>query len=234
MAQHRTDPLARPQAVVAAATVLLAGLPWWWSPSAIVSAFSESGPFETVSAAAWAAAGFAALLLVPRARLLGMSYALVLFALALRETGLPRDVVPSGRALLRLSYYLDPAQPLGQRIVFAFIIAALLASLVHAGTVTLASLLRKRPSPIADLPTLVLAGGVLVASQIAERLQDFAGGPGHAALALLALEEGLECVSPLLVLFAMARTQCDSHLRQTGAAGALARACRTLASPGRT
>ncbi len=202
---NRFERLRAPLLVLLAA-VVLAALPLASSPSVLLRTFAEDGPVEVLAAAGWAMAGVTALTLLPRAGLLSLSYGLSLFVLALRETGLPPALVPSGRALLRPAYYLDPTLSMHRRVAMALLLLAVLAGFVHAGVETVAALVRRRPFPLADLRMLVLAGVTLVASQGAEALLGLPWTTGELApLSLLALEEGLETLSPLLVLAALGR-----------------------------
>lgn len=187
-----------------AATLLLLVLPPLLPPAAVAVVTGEGGPVEMLSALLWLAMGAIALV---RARPLSgtvLAYALTGVVLAVRETGIPRELVPSGARLLKLAYYRDAAVPGLERALTGAVVAVLLIGLVAALVATARYLLLRRGWRQPDGQVLLLAGVVLVISQLCEHSGTWQARLGlpaageSARLILLALEEGLECATAAL------------------------------------
>jgi hypothetical protein len=187
-----------------AATLLLLALAWGLPADALAGFTAEDGPMEMLSAALWVAMGAIALWRARPGSPTVWAYALTGVVLAVRETGIPRAWVPSGARLLKLAYYRDAAVPALERAVTGAIVAVLLVALIGAVVATARYLWQRRGWRQPDGQVLLLAGVVLVVSQLCEhggswqmRLGLPPAGEG-AKLVLLVLEEGLEAVTAAL------------------------------------
>lgn len=88
---------------------------------------TENGPVESLSAIVWFIAGACLLAMHRPTPGVALALAAICANLAVREQGIPPEVVPSGMALMHLSHYLDPAVHWSRRLAEA---AAVSGSLV--------------------------------------------------------------------------------------------------------
>ena len=188
-------------------SLLLAGLVQVLSPAAFTLVVDEDGIVEQLSVLAWLVCALYALYYHRFNKLVTASAALVFLVLAVRETGLPPELIPSGKALLRLSYYSDASLPWLQRAGIAIILLSVLASLLLMAGVSCRYFFKHRGYRQLEGKWLIAAGLILVAGQgcewIAERwLADIR----PAYLVLWSWEELLECASPLFALGALRRS----------------------------
>jgi len=168
----------------------------------------EHGGAESLSVIAWLLAAIY-VLWASRFRGVAVAFAIVFAALAIREAGLPPEIVPSGSRLLKLRYYLDAAEPLAARMVAGSVVLVILASLAYSGQATLRYLLQGGGYRRIDGQLLALAFMVLVVSQMAEAGSALLARSSLAlsgwdwAMSFLAVEEGLECLASLFVIAAV-------------------------------
>lgn len=154
---------------------------------------TENGPVETTSVIVWFIAG--AFLLVLHRPTPGVALALAVICanLAIREQGLPPELVPSGKALMQLSHYLDPAEHWSRRLAEAVAVAGSLVSGVVGGWHLFLFMWRRQGwrNPVGRL--LIGSFMTLAISQVMDHWL------GEDVL----YEEILECVGALLVLVAV-------------------------------
>lgn len=180
-----------------------AGLVW---PSLGAWFATENGPVETLSVIVWLIAGGGLVLMCRPTPGAALALAVVCVGLAIREHGIPPELVPSGKALMRWSHYVDPAVPALRRLTEA---VAVLGGLV-SGIVTVWHLARFMGwqggwrQPVGRL--LI---GAFVALAISQVMDHWFGED-------VLYEEILECVAALLVLVAVQAL----HQRHLGAAAA--------------
>jgi len=153
----------------------------------------ENGPVETLSVIVWFVAGACLLLLHRPSPGAALALAVVCAGLAIREHGVPPELVPSGKALMRLSHYLDPAVPWLRRLAEGTaLLGFVLSGVVSAWHLFRFLCLRRGwSSP---------AGRLLIASFVAlavSQVMDHWFGED------VLYEEILECVAALLVLVAV-------------------------------
>jgi hypothetical protein len=177
---------------VAAMAVLatLVGLIW---PDVGAWFATENGPVESLSVVVWLTVGACLLLMHRPSPAVALALAVVCVNLAVREQGLPPELVPSGKALIQWSHYLDPATPGTRRLAEALAVGgSVLAGLVTAWHL-LAFMWGRQGwrTPVGRL--LMAAFGVLLASQ----------GLDHWLGEDVLYEEILECVGALLTLVAV-------------------------------
>lgn len=176
----------------------------------LIAFIEEDGPLEVGTVLIWMLA--AAYLLLPghRPRLPALSFAFFCFALGMRENGLPPDLVPHGRRLMQLGFYLHGPESLTYRIVAGLVVLAVLAAAVHVVIFLAREFFRQRGWVELDTAMFILGMLVLVAAQVAESIQDHPtwmvmlfpqGWSGK--LSLESLEEGWEAVGALYVLVAV-------------------------------
>lgn len=154
---------------------------------------TENGPVETTSVIVWFIAG--AFLLVMHRPTPGVALALAVICanLAIREQGLPPELVPSGKALMQLSHYLDPAEHWLRRLAEAVAVSGSLVSGVVGGWHLFLFMWRRQGwrNPVGRL--LIGSFMTLAISQVMDHWL------GEDVL----YEEILECVGALLVLVAV-------------------------------
>lgn len=176
----------------------------------LVSFIEEDGPLEVLTVIVWMAA--AAYLVLPgrRPRLPSLSFAFFCFTMGMRENGLPPDLVPHGRRLMQLGFYLHGPESLAYRLVTGLVVLAVLAAAIHVVVFVGKEFIQRRGLVEVDTGMFILGMGVLVVAQLAETLQSH---PAWAAalfpaswggmLSLESLEEGWEAVGALYVLAAV-------------------------------
>lgn len=154
---------------------------------------TENGPVETTSVVVWFIAG--AFLLVMHRPTPGVALALAVICanLAIREQGLPPELVPSGKALMHLSHYLDPSEHWSRRLAEAVAVAGSLVSGVVGGWHLFLFMWRRQGwrNPVGRL--LI---GSFIALAISQVMDHWLGED-------VLYEEILECVGALLVLVAV-------------------------------
>lgn len=163
---------------------------------------AEDGPIEQLAVWLWLIAASLAMWRA-RGRWIGASWALVFLLMAVRETGLPKAVIPSGRRLLRLSYYLDPSTPLWQRVVIGLLLCAILLALIHVGWRGVREGLMRHGWRQGAGQFVTAAVCVVAASQLFEAMPGWLGLDGAIYTLCWALEESLETLVPALMLCAI-------------------------------
>lgn len=179
-------------------------------PHALNAFIEEGGPLEVATVAGWMVAAIYLLLPGRRPRLPGLSFAFFCFTMGMRENGLPAGLVPHGRRLIQLGFYLHGPESLIYRVVAGLVVLAVLAAAVHVVIFVGREFIQRRGWLPVDTALFVLGMGVLVVSQIAEGVQDH---PALAAalfprgwngmLSLESLEEGWEAVGAAYVMLAV-------------------------------
>lgn len=193
---------------LAIAILVLALLPLVLSDAAQQWLFAENGPVEWFAVAMWLLAAILILWRSVAPRAPAIAYAIVCVTLAVRETGLPPELIPSGKRLLKVAYYLDASVPLIRRVIIGLIILTVLIALIYFLLVNARALFSHRQQRDAGFQLVVLCGIVLAASQgfeaLAERLPALPADMRNAAMQILwALEEGLESLAPVILIQAV-------------------------------
>lgn len=193
--------------------LLLAALPVVLGEHSFAWTFSEEGPFERLSIAAWIAT---ALIVVVRIRPLGpRAYAFVLLCLAFAAREADWHKAFTGESFLKNSFYRDAARPIEEKLVCAAIALLLVALLLYAGCV-IARFLFLRGGWRSRSGGWLLAGTVLVvAGKVLDRLPatlsvDYGIEFGPLLkLYATAFEEGLEMVHPMILGWSVWISQFD-------------------------
>ena len=157
---------------------------------------AENGPVEAGAVALWVITGLVVLWAHKPRPSTALALAVVCFGLALREHGLPPEVIPSGKALVSLSHYADAHVALGRRVAEALAVSGFLLSVavtIRHGWVALVRRAGWRE------PSGRLLGLGLVSLALAQGFEALAGPQG------VLPEELLECVGAWLVLGAALR-----------------------------
>lgn len=94
---------------------------------------TENGPVETTSVIVWFVAGASLLVLHRPTPGVALALAVVCANLAVREQGIPPEVIPSGKALMQLSHYLDPGVHWSRRLAEAIAVGGSLVAGLVAG-----------------------------------------------------------------------------------------------------
>lgn len=89
---------------------------------------TENGPVETTSVIVWFIAGGCLLVMHRPTPGVALALAVICVSLAIREQGIPPEVIPSGKALMKLSHYLDPAVHWSRRLAEAAAVTGTLVS----------------------------------------------------------------------------------------------------------
>lgn len=184
--------------------VALCATPFVADVATVVWLGSEDGPLEQGSVWLWFVAGFWVLGRNARVRRwLPVAFGLVMIMMGVRETGLPPELVPSGKALLSWRYYADANIDPLRRLITGGTILILLTSLIASVWSTVRYVFREQGWRYADAQFLILAFLCLLLGQLAER------GAGHDGAALssmlsLMLEEGFEALGAVFALVACA------------------------------
>jgi len=154
---------------------------------------TENGPVETTSVIVWLVAGACLLVMHRPTPGVALALAVVCVNLAVREQGLPPEVIPSGKALMHLSHYLDPAVHWSRRLAEAVAVGGSLVSGVVAGWHLFLFMWVRQGwrNPVGRL--LIGSFMTLVVSQVMDHWL------GEDVL----YEEVLECVGALLALVAV-------------------------------
>lgn len=167
---------------------------------------TENGPVETTSVIVWLVAGACLLVMHRPSPGVALALAVVCVNLAVREQGLPPEVIPSGKALMHLSHYLDPAVHWSRRLAESVAVAgSLVSGIVVVWHLFLFMWVRQGwRNPVGRL--LIGSFMTLVVSQVMDHWL------GEDVL----YEEILECVGALLALVAVQAL----HQRHLAAASA--------------
>ncbi|HIV71670.1 MAG TPA: hypothetical protein H9903_12115 [Candidatus Aquabacterium excrementipullorum] len=187
----------------------------------LIAFIEEDGPLEVATVAIWMLAAVYLLLPGNRPRLPALSFAFFCFTLGMRENGLPPGLVPHGRRLMQLGFYLQGPESLAYRVVAAVVVLAVLAAAVHVVITVGREFFQRRGWVEADTGMFILGMVVLVASQVAEGIQDhpvWAAAlfpPGwNGMLSLESLEEGWEAVGAFYVLVAVHLSRQLGHAKR--------------------
>lgn len=154
---------------------------------------TENGPVETTSVFVWLVAGACLLILQRPAPGVALALAVVCANLAVREQGIPPEVVPSGKALMQLSHYLDPSVHWSRRLAEAIaVVGSVVAGLIAGWHLFRFMCLRQGwRNPVGRL----LMGSFL-ALAVSQVMDHWLGED-------VLYEEILECVGALLALVAV-------------------------------
>ncbi len=170
---------------------------------------TENGPVETTSVIVWFIAGACLLVMHRPTPGVALALAVICVNLAIREQGIPPEVIPSGKALLQLSHYFDPAVHWSRRLAEAVAVVGSLVSGI-VGVWHLFLFMWRRQGwrhPVGRL--LVASFMTLAVSQVMDHWL------GEDVL----YEEILECVGALLALVAVQALH-QRHLDAAAAAAA--------------
>jgi hypothetical protein len=190
--------------------VLLVLAPGAINAGHLIAFIEEDGPLEVATVVIWMVAAVYLLLPGRRPRMSALPFAFFCFAMGMRENGLPPDLVPHGRRLVQLGFYLHGPESLTYRIVTGLVILAVLAAAVHVMIFLAREFFQRRGWVEADTGMFILAMVVLIGAQLAESIQDHPawmltlfpqGWSGQ--LSLESLEEGWEAVGAFYVLVAV-------------------------------
>lgn len=154
---------------------------------------TENGPVESLSVVAWFLVGAFLLILHRPTPGVALALAVVCVNLAVREQGVPPEVIPSGKALMQLSHYLDPAVHWSRRLCEAIAVGGSLVSGVVA-TWQLFAFMWLRQGWRNPVGRLLI--GAFVALAVSQVMDHWFGED-------VLFEEILECVAALLVLVAV-------------------------------
>lgn len=193
---------------LAIAVIVLALLPLVLTDAARQWMFEEEGPIEWFSVLMWLLAGVLILLRSRPPRAPAIAYAIFCITLVVRETGLPPELIPSGKALLRAAYYLDGSVPLLRRVIIGLIIVTVLVAVVYFLIVSVRAFFSRRQLRDPGFQLVLLCGGVLVASQgfeaASDRLPELPDAVRDTVIHVFwALEEGLEALAPVVLIQAV-------------------------------
>ena len=193
---------------LAFAIIVLALLPLVLTDAARQWMFSEEGPVEWFPVAMWLLAAILILWRSTAQRAPAIAYAIFCVTLVTRETGLPPELIPSGKRLLKIAYYLDGSVPLLRRVIIGLIIVTVLIALAYFLLINVRAVFSRRQLRDAGFQLVMLCGGVLVASQGFEALSEHlptlpAQARNTVVHVLWALEEGLEALAPVVLIQAV-------------------------------
>ena len=193
---------------LAFAIIVLALLPLVLTDAARQWMFSEEGPVEWFPVAMWLLAAILILWRSTAQRAPATAYAIFCVTLVTRETGLPPELIPSGKRLLKIAYYLDGSVPLLRRVIIGLIIVTVLIALAYFLLINVRAVFSRRQLRDAGFQLVMLCGGVLVASQGFEALSEHLPTlPAQARNTVVhvfwALEEGLEALAPVVLIQAV-------------------------------
>lgn len=154
---------------------------------------TENGPIETTSVIVWFVAGASLLVLLRPTPGVALALAVVCANLAVREQGIPPEVIPSGKALMQLSHYLDPSVHWSRRLAEAVAVGGSLVAGLVAGWHLFAFMWLRQGwrNPVGRL----LLGSFL-ALAVSQVMDHWLGED-------VLYEEILECVGALLALVAV-------------------------------
>ena len=154
---------------------------------------TEDGPIESLSVIVWFLAGACLLVLHRPTPGVALALAVICANLAIREQGLPPEVIPSGKALMQLSHYLDPSVHWSRRLAELVAVSGSLLSGLVGGWHLFLFMWRRQGwrNPVGRL----LIGSFL-ALAISQVMDHWFGDD-------VLYEEILECVGALLVLVAV-------------------------------
>jgi hypothetical protein len=189
--------------------LVLVGLSVSLSHDALMWTMSEEGPFEIGSVVAWlVAAPLAFGLLRRRARLVFVvSLVVVFLACAAREADLHKTF--TGRSMLQIGYYHDPAFTIGSRLTAALVMLIFTASVVRIGLAALGHLKRRSGRMRYWEAATVIIFPVIVVSKVADRAPVLAREfldltiEDEVRVYVKVFEEGLEAALPILAICAI-------------------------------
>jgi hypothetical protein len=192
---------------ICAFALLLACLPVALGEPSFAWTFSEEGPFEQLSIAAWLAT---AAIVIVRIRPLGvraLAFALLCLVFAAREADWHKAF--TGESFLKNSFYRDAARPFEQKLICGAIALLLVGLLLYAGFV-IARFLFLRGGWRSRAGAWLLIGSMLVvAGKLLDRLPatlsvDYGIELGPMVkLYATAFEEGLEMIHPLILCWSV-------------------------------
>lgn len=202
-------PLASSIAVALALGVLMLLAPGVVAHQSMAEFVAEGGPLENISVILWLLAAGCLLWPGHRPRLPALTFAFFCFTLAVREYGMPPELVPHGRRLVQLSFYLQGPESVAYRVVTGMVMLAVMAAAVHVVIFVGREFIRCRGRVPKDTAMFILGMGVLVAAQLAESIYSrpalaaslFPEG-WDALLSLESLEEGWETLGAFYVVIA--------------------------------
>ncbi len=180
---------------------------------------TEDGPIESMSVIAWFMVGACLLVLHRPTPGVALALAVICVNLAVREQGLPPEVIPSGKALMQLSHYLDPAVHWSRRLGEGVAVVGSLVSGV-VGCWHLFLFMWRRQGWRNSVGRLLI--GSFMALAISQVMDHWLGED-------VLYEEILECVGAMLVLVAVQALH-QRHL-DAAAAAAAAEAAEDLPEP---
>ena len=199
---------------ILAVTLLLAVLPLVQSAENLHYTFSEVGPFEQLSIAAWL---FAALVIVMRIRPLGMrawAFALLFACFAAREADWHKAFTAD--SILKSNYYRHAVAPLSEKIAAFIVAVAFIALIIYAGIVIFRFLFLQRGWRSRAGFWLLLGTMLVVLGKVLDR----APAVLHEEFGIMlspivgryagAFEEGLEMLHPLILAWSVWVSQGES------------------------
>lgn len=183
------------------------------SPEAFAVLFSESGPFQQMSLGLWL--GLAAVLLASRSPAEAAMAVLALLAAA-READWHKAFTVDG--LTKISTYLNPAVPWQEKVIGITMLALALGSSVYL-TVRLYRYLFLRQGSVALTgQILVIAVVLLPLSKVLDRSPSILRKrfdivlPQNIDQVLVALEEGIEMLVPVLLIVALLLSHTEAQI----------------------
>lgn len=187
--------------------LLLALLPLLLPHPVFRFTFSEVGPFEQLSIAAWI---FAALVIVVRIRPLGpraWAFALLCVIFAAREADWHKTFTAD--SILKTNYYKHAIAPFGEKLAAATVALAAIALLLYVGFVVARFLLRDGGWRSRAGIWLIAGTALVVLGKILDRAPAVLAEDYGIVLAPIvdlyaaAFEEGLEVIHPLILAWSV-------------------------------
>jgi hypothetical protein len=187
--------------------LLLALLPQWLTDSVFHHTFSEEGPFEQLSIAAWL---FTALIICIRIRPLGpraLAFALLCMIFAAREADWHKAFTAD--SMLKTNYYKHTIAPFGEKLVSSGVAIAVILLLLYVAFVIARFLFhqggwRSRAGIWLLIGTTLVVLGKLLDRAPATLAEDYGVVLSPiVSLYTSAFEEGLEMIHPLILAWSV-------------------------------
>ncbi|MBP6095277.1 MAG: hypothetical protein KBF58_09950 [Methyloversatilis sp.] len=188
---------------ILAFALLLASLPLLLDEASFHWTFSEAGPFERLSIAAWLAT---AAVVIVRIRPLGArawAFALLCLVFAAREADWHKAF--TGESFLKNSFYRDVARPFEERLMAGAVAILLVALLLYAGFVIVRFLFLRGGWRSRSGAWLMAGTALVLIGKVLDRLPatlsvDYGIELGPMVqLYATAFEEGLEMIHPMIL-----------------------------------
>lgn len=193
--------------VIAAYILLLVTLPLVLSQPVFRFTFSEEGPFEQLSIAAWI---FTALIILMRIRPLGpraWAFALLCVVFAAREADWHKAFTAD--SILKINYYKHTIAPFSEKLMAACVALAAITLLAYVGFVVMRFLLRQGGWRSRTGVWLIIGTVLVVLGKMLDRAPAVLAKDYGIVLSPLvdryadSFEEGLEMIHPLILAWSV-------------------------------